>query len=128
MLTLILAAAAAYPTYNIGNLADKIPHERAYVVAGLLGGAAATIAGMGSWTAPTELQKKIGIIGASALSTSFVYSVGRGVFKQSPKKSLIAGLVITGTIGAFMWYNSKLNLKSNSNTTLDKPKMASNLK
>jgi len=99
-----------------------------YVAAGLLGGAAATIVGMGSWTAPTELQKKIGIIGASTLSTSFVYSLGRGVFKQSPKNSLIAGLFITGAIGAFMWYSSKLKLQPNSNTASDKPKMASNLK
>ena len=60
-----LLATTAYSVYKIGNLADKIPNERTYVIAGILGGAAFGAVGMGigslSADAPSKKQETIGI-------------------------------------------------------------------
>jgi len=99
-------ATSAYSIYKIGNLADKIPHERAYVITGIVGGAIVFVAGsgFGGDSAPSKKQETIGMLGLSTIITTLGYSISRGVFKQTPKNSLIAGLVLLG--GAYIWYKS----------------------
>ena len=110
-------ATTAYSVYKIGNLADKIPHERAYVIAGIVGGGVFGAVGMGigslSAAAPSKKQQTIGIVGISTLVTTLGYSISRGIFKQTPKNSLIAGLVLTA--GAYIWYESKKSESEASN-------------
>ena len=96
-------ATTAYSVYKIGSLPDKIPHERAYVITGIVGGAVVGFLGMAQWS-PNEKQETMGMVGLSTLVTTLGYSISRGVFKQSPKNSLIAGLVLLG--GAYIWHKS----------------------
>lgn len=96
-------ATTAYSVYKIGSLPDKIPHERAYVITGIVGGAVVGFFGMMQWS-PNKQQETIGMVGLSTLVTTLGYSISRGVFKQTPKNSLIAGLVLLG--GAYIWYKS----------------------
>jgi len=101
-------ATTAYSVYKIGSLADKIPNERVYVITGIVGGAVFGALGLGfgslSASAPSKKQETIGMVGLSTLVTTLGYSISRGVFKQTPKNSLIAGLVLLG--GAYIWYKS----------------------
>ena len=101
-------ATTVYSVYKIGSLADKIPHERAYVITGIVGGAVFGALGFGfgslSASAPSKKQETIGMVGLSTFVTTLGYSISRGVFKQTPKNSLIAGLVLLG--GAYIWYKS----------------------
>jgi hypothetical protein len=81
--------AAGYSIYAIGKLSDKIPYERLYVASALVVGVA------GSYSAAfnsekQELSKK----SMSFVAGTIAYSVSRGIFKQNPKVSLIAGLLI----------------------------------
>ena len=101
-----ILATSAYSVYKIGSLADKIPHERAYVITGIVGGAIVFIAGsgFGGDSAPSKKQETIGMLGLSTIITTLGYSISRGVFKQTPKNSLIAGLVLLG--GAYIWHKS----------------------
>jgi hypothetical protein len=96
-------ATTAYSVYKIGSLPDKIPHERAYVITGIVGGAVVGFFGMMQWS-PNKQQETIGMVGLSTLVTTLGYSISRGVFKQTPKNSLIAGLVLLG--GAYIWHKS----------------------
>jgi hypothetical protein len=75
---------AGYSIYSIGKLPDMIPRERLYVSSALvLGlGTAYTLAMAGNKNATSVGAFSGGTIG---------YALARGLFKQNPKTSLIAG-------------------------------------
>jgi hypothetical protein len=84
-------AVGGYSIYAIGKLTDKIPNERLYVSTALILGLGTTYAfAMGG-------SNKANAVGAFSGGT-LGYALARGIFKQSPKVSLIAGaLFAAGT-------------------------------
>jgi len=96
----IPAALVGYSIYKIGKLPDLIPHEKGYVITGLvIGGAFAASSFSLSAAAPTQKAKNASMIGGLTFMTSLGYAVSRGIFKQNPKVSLIAGAVLA--IGSY---------------------------
>lgn len=97
--------AYIYSTYMIGKLPDKIKNEQGLVVAGTAFGVISLAAGGiggGGIGLLGKKSGKIADIGIYVGATSVLYSLSRGIFKQSPKVSLIAsGALILG----FLAYN-----------------------
>jgi hypothetical protein len=77
-------AVGGYSIYAIGKLPDKIPNERLYVSTALvLGlGTAYSLAMANNKNATSVVAFSGGTVG---------YALARGIFKQNPKTSLIAG-------------------------------------
>jgi hypothetical protein len=87
-------AVAGYSIYAIGKLPDQIPHERVYVSTALILGLGATYAfAMGG-------SSKAFAVGAFSGGT-LGYALARGIFKQNPKVSLIAGALFAA--GTYYW-------------------------
>jgi drug/metabolite transporter (DMT)-like permease len=89
-------ALVGYSVYKIGKLPDKIPNEKGYVITGLVVGGvlfAGTTFTL-SAAAPSEKAKNAAMVGSLTFMTSLGYAVTRGIFKQNPKVSLIAGAVL----------------------------------
>jgi peptidoglycan/LPS O-acetylase OafA/YrhL len=82
-------AATGYSIYAIGKLSDKIPYERLYVASALVLGVSGSFAG--AWQSD---KRGLATKWMSFVGGTIAYSVSRGIFKQNPKVSLIAGAVL----------------------------------
>ena len=81
--------ATGYSVYAIGKLSDKIPYERLYVASALVLG----VSGRFAYAFQGDKQG-IGNKWMSFVGGTIGYAVSRGIFKQNPKVSLIAGAVL----------------------------------
>lgn len=91
----IPTALVGYSIYKIGKLPDLIPHEKGYVITGLVVGGGLMLSTINlSAAAPTQKAKNAYMIGGLTFMTSLGYAVSRGIFKQNPKVSLITGAVL----------------------------------
>ena len=112
-------ATTAYSLYKIGNLTDKIPYERTYIISGVIGGAALAYSSALSGAFGGGSGNENGVIlGGSIFVTTLGYSLSRGVFNQNPKNSLIAGLLLTA--GTYIWYQSNKAENKKVKTSLGK--------
>jgi len=93
----------AYSIYKIGSLADKIPNERKYIAASVVGGTFMVIQSMN----PSVHHQGIIYSGASILAATASYSVSRGLFKQNPKTSLVLGGLVGVALFGFLTHLDK---------------------
>jgi hypothetical protein len=111
-------ALVGYSVYKIGKLPDLIPHEKGYVITGLVvGGAFAASSFSLSAAAPSEKQKNASMVGGLTFMTTLGYAITRGIFKQNPKVSLIAGAVLAAATYYVVKHPQILKKPITTNTT-----------
>lgn len=116
-------ALVGYSIYKIGKLPDQIAHEKGYVITGLVGGLALLASGINIGSSTSKKQENAVKVGGITLMTTTGYALARGLFKQNPKVSLIAGAVLAA--GTYYLLNHPQLLKksiSQPTTPVENPK------